>query len=94
MYSAEGNLLWENDSESNEKAGFVSVSPNGKYYGYADKKGPHICDTQGDILYELSGDENFELGAEDSGCGVDIANDGTFVYTIGSRMYYRRLANE
>jgi VWFA-related protein len=90
-YNTDGTLLWEKESEPNEKAGYVSISPNGTYFGYADNKGPHICGEDGTVLFELAEDEIYDLGVHDSGCGIDIANDGSFVYWIGSRMYYRLL---
>jgi hypothetical protein len=86
LYSGAGNLLWEKPSECNEQGGYLAVSPNGKYVGFADLEGPHVYDPEGSLLFELE-TPYFEPYPN----GIDIANDGTFVYSLGNRMYYRKL---
>jgi VWFA-related protein len=90
LYSTDGTLLWEKPSDCHEKAGYLALSPNGTYVAYADSQGPHVCDAEGNVLFELEdtdfGIENWRLKN-----GIDIANDGSFVYSIDNRMYYREL---
>ena len=85
LYSGEGELLWEKPSESHEKAGYLAVSPNGQYLAYVDLKGPHVLRPDGTVLYELEGRDNLDYGN-----GIDIADNGAFVYSLGNRIYYRR----
>jgi hypothetical protein len=86
LYSGDGELLWERPSRSNEQAGYLAVSPNGRYLAYADLQGPHVLDPEGNVLFELEGREELYFGN-----GIDIANNGAFVYSLGNRIYYRRL---
>jgi uncharacterized protein YegL len=86
LYSGDGELLWERPSRSNEQAGYLAVSPNGRYLAYADLQGPHVLDPEGNVLFELEGPEDLYFGN-----GIDIANNGAFVYSLGNRIYYRRL---
>jgi VWFA-related protein len=106
VYSTDGTLIWEKVSECHEQGGYVSVSPNGKYFGYADKTGPNAVDGTGTVLFTLnggalsggtssggalSGRQPHHSPDRVKGCAIDIANSGDFVYSIGSRMYYRSL---
>jgi hypothetical protein len=45
-----------------------------------------VLDPQGNVLFELEGQEDLYFGN-----GIDIANNGAFVYSLGNRIYYRRL---
>ena len=86
LYSGEGELLWERPSRSNDQAGFLSVSPNGEYLAYADREGPHVLRPDGTVLFELEGEKDLRYGN-----GIDVANNGAFVYSLGNRIYYREL---
>ncbi len=86
LYSSQGDLLWERPSNSNEKAGFLAVSPNAEYLAYVDLEGPHVLTPDGRVLYEFEGKNNLSFGN-----GIDIANNGSFVYSLGNRIYYRQL---
>ncbi|NBC29336.1 MAG: VWA domain-containing protein [Spirochaetes bacterium] len=101
LYAADGTQIWEEESRCHEKGGEVSISGNGRYFGYADLEGPHVYDAEGTLLYELSragdgaGAARIPASAPlDSGGSIDIANDGSFVFTIGARMYYRELESQ
>lgn len=86
LYSGEGELLWEKPSRSHDQGGFLGVSPNGKYLAYADLEGPHVLDAAGNVLFEL---EDRDLPPYPN--GIDIADNGAFVYSLGNRFYYREL---
>jgi uncharacterized protein YegL len=88
LYSGDGELLWEKPSVCNEQAGYLAVSPNARYLAYVDLQGPHVLDPQGNVLFELEGRDDLYYGN-----GIDIANNGAFVYSLGNRIYYRRLEN-
>jgi VWFA-related protein len=92
-YRADGTLLWEKRSQAYEHGGFVSISPNGRYFAYADRLGPHILNAGGSIIFELTGTATEAAERIDAPRSVDVANDGSFVYALGSRMYYRQLAD-
>lgn len=90
LYSGDGKLLWEKPSECSEEGGFLALSPNGKYAAFADSLGPHVFDVAGTSLFELQ-DTDFGLEKREMRNGIDIADNGSFVYTIGNRFYYRKL---
>lgn len=90
-YDAGGALLWEKQSRAYERGGFVSISPNGRYFAFADREGPHILDAAGTVIFELSEAEMAAAARIEAPRSVDVANNGSFVYAIGSRMYYREL---
>src|SRR6056297_2033004 len=89
LYSGRGELLWEKDSRAHDRGGYVAVSPNGEYIAYADLQGPHICDPQGEVLFELENEDLPNLPRLPN--GIDVADTGAFVYSLGNRIYYRRL---
>lgn len=86
LYSGDGELLWEKNSRSHDKAGYLAVSPNGEYLAYADIRGPHVLEPDGTVLFELEGANDLRYGN-----GIDVANNGAFVYSLGNRIFYRRL---
>jgi hypothetical protein len=86
LYSGGGKLLWEKPSDCHEQAGFLSVSPNGKYLAYVDLQGPHVLRPDGTVIYEIEGAHDLYYGNS-----IDIANNGAFVYSLGNRVYYREL---
>jgi hypothetical protein len=89
--STDGTILWEKTSRCHEKGGFVSISPNGKYFGYADQRGPHICDRAGTVLFEIPPGEISHIDERYMRNGIDIADDGSFVYSLANQLYYDRL---
>ena len=89
LYSGRGELLWEKDSRAHDRGGYVAVSANGQYVAYADLQGPHICDPQGNVLFELKREDLSNLPPLPN--GIDVADTGAFVYSLGNRIYYRRL---
>ncbi len=90
-YRSDGTLLWEKRSRAYERGGFVSISPNGRYLAYADAAGPHILSPEGKVIFELTGAAAEAATRVDAPCSVDVADDGSFVYALGSRMFYREL---
>lgn len=86
LYSGRGEVLWERPSNCHERAGFLSVSPNGKYTAYADLEGPHVLEPDGTVLFEFEDRNNLYYGNS-----IDIANNGAFVYSLGNRIFYKRL---
>jgi 6-phosphogluconolactonase (cycloisomerase 2 family) len=92
-YRADGTLLWEKRSQAYENGAYVSISPNGRYFAYADRLGPHILSADGSVIFELTGTATEAAERIDAPRSVDVANDGSFVYALGSRMYYRQLAD-
>jgi VWFA-related protein len=89
VYSINGNLLWKIESKSNEDAGPVDVSPNGLYFAINDQYGPRIFDAQGKLLFQKKFTEPAQCDASIN--GVAVANDGSFVYSLGPRMYYSKI---
>lgn len=90
-YHSDGTLLWEKRSRAHERGGFVSISPNGQYFAYADVDGPHILSPEGQVIFELTGAAAETAASIDAPRSVDVADDGSFVYALGSRMFYREL---
>lgn len=86
LYSGDGKLLWEKASHSHETAGFLAVSPNGNYLAYADLWGPHILNPAGEPLFELNLDREIPYGN-----GIDVADNGAFIYSLGNRIFYQLL---
>ena len=89
VYDIGGNLLWSIESEPNEKAGQVYVSPNGKYFAVADRFGPRVFNSQGKVLFQDIQKKPVE--SDDSGNGIAVANDGSLVYSLANRIYYRMI---
>jgi VWFA-related protein len=88
VYNINGKLLWKVESIRNEIGESVDVSANGKYFAINDRFGPRILDMQGNILFE---DKQTEPVICENGNNIAVANDGSFVYTLGPKMYYRKL---
>ena len=89
LFSIDGKIIWKKKIESNEKGGAVSVSQNGRYYAVAGKKGPFIFDEYGKLLFSLG--LNKEFSTYLGGNGISVINDGTFIFSLGSRIYYAKL---
>lgn len=90
-YRSDGTLLWERSSRAYDRGGFVSISPNGRYFAYADVDGPHILSPGGEVIFELTGAAAETAARVDAPRSIDVADDGSFVYALGSRMFYREL---
>jgi VWFA-related protein len=89
VYSINGMLLWKVESESNDGSGPVDVSPNGLYFAINDRFGPRIFNAQGNLLFQNKQTKPVEC--DNSFNGIAVANDGSCVYSLGTRMYYRKL---
>lgn len=89
LFSINGKLLWKNKVECNEKGGTISASQNGKYFAANGIHGPVIFDVNGKTLFKLNTEKEYKtyLG----GNGISIIDDGTFIYSLGNRIYYRKL---
>jgi VWFA-related protein len=89
VYSIKGTLLWKIESKSNDGSGPVDVSPNGLYFACNDRFGPRIFNAQGNLLFQNKQIEPVEC--DNSFNGIAIADDGSFAYSLGTRIYYRKL---
>ena len=88
VYVMNRNLLWKVESIRNEIGEPVDASANGKYFAVNDRFGPRIFDAQGNILFQNKQKEPVICG---NGNNIAVADDGSFVYSLGTRMYYRKL---
>lgn len=85
----EGSRIWGVVSENHESPFIynVDVSENGLYFGVCDETGVRIFDREGKQIYS----DQRNIPDKFYGTGLAIANDGSFVYGLANRMYYRRL---
>lgn len=94
LYDTDGSMRWERRSRCHEHGGFLAISPSGTYVAYADRNGPHVLTPAGEVLFELPAAERGEGAGRATPWhatpnGVDIADTGAFVYSLGNRIYYR-----
>jgi|GEM_PF-1169506 len=87
VFDMGGNVLWDVDSENNEKGGMIDASANGEYYGINDKFGPRIFDREGNLLFSERTKDPVHCYAN----GIAIADDGSFVYSLANRFYYGKI---
>jgi len=84
---SQGEVLWGVLAERGEFSFTVDVSQNGKFFGVCDEEGVRIFDREGEELYrDFRGDLDRYYGT-----GLSIADDGSFVYSLANRIYYRKL---
>jgi uncharacterized protein YegL len=88
IYDINGKLLWKVESIRNEIGEPVDVSANGQYFAINDRFGPRILDAQGNILFQDKQKEPVICG---NGNNIAVADDGSFVYSLGTRIYYRKI---
>ncbi len=88
VYDRSGELLWSVPGEQSEYEAEIAVSPNGRYIAVNDVWGVRIYDSTGAFIAEHANTEPL-YGQEIKGVGV--ANDGSYAYAVGSRLFYDEL---
>jgi len=89
VYSISGKLLWKVESKAESSGGGIDVSSNGKYFAVNDQFGPRIFAPQGKVLFQNI--QKKPAPSDHSENGIAIANDGSFVYALANRIYYRKI---
>jgi len=89
LYSIDGNVIWQIESKTEERGGGIDVSSNGAYVAVNDLFGPRVLDVQGHVLFE----DRFQepVPGYQSENGIAVADDGSFVYARGNRIYYHMI---
>jgi len=83
-----GEVLWGVTAELDCDHSFTAaLSRNGRYFGVCDEDGVRIFNSEGEELYrDFRGNPDCYFGT-----GLAITDDGSFVYGLANRIYYRKL---
>ncbi len=89
VYNIDGSTAWHIESRTEDRGGGIDISSNGAYVALNDLYGPRVFDARGQVLFQDLSEE--PAPGYQSENGIAIADDGSFAYARGNRIYYRMI---